>query len=159
MGGGASPGELEVKDNLLVRDAFVCTMAELLGGIGGFVRRSEVSAPTESVYSALMLQVACFECGASARSCTDVEASVRPFLERLTTTQQWLESSERDDELLFFQECVTVHRNRQAGAVVPYGDDSDSGRVQVRTLCTASCMLDPQLNAMASRPVCYYFYS
>jgi hypothetical protein len=44
--------------------------------------------------------------------------------------QQWLESSERDDELLFFQECVTVHRNRQAGAVVPYGDDSDSGRVQ-----------------------------
>jgi hypothetical protein len=48
--------------------------------------------------------------------------------------QQWLESSERDDELLFFQECVTVHRNRQAGAVVPYGDDSDSGRVQGKSL-------------------------
>jgi hypothetical protein len=54
--------------------------------------------------------------------------------------QQWLESSERDDELLFFQECVTVHRNRQAGAVVPYGDDSDSGRVQ-GTLLLCVCVL------------------
>jgi hypothetical protein len=48
-GGGASAGEFEVKDNLLVRDAFVCTMAELLGGIGGFVRRSEVCVLSELV--------------------------------------------------------------------------------------------------------------
>jgi hypothetical protein len=38
----AARGEFEAKDNLLVRDAFVCAMAELLGGIGSFVRRSEV---------------------------------------------------------------------------------------------------------------------
>jgi hypothetical protein len=62
MGGGASPGEFEVKDNLLVRDAFVCTMAELLGGIGGFVRRSEVSTPaafTFLVYDKHQLQGLC----------------------------------------------------------------------------------------------------
>ncbi|KAG5186620.1 hypothetical protein JKP88DRAFT_309416 [Tribonema minus] len=57
-----------------------------------------------------------------------VAPSVRPFLERITTTQmfwvlvqQLLESSERDDQLVFFEECVTVLRNRQAGAVAICG--------------------------------------
>jgi hypothetical protein len=124
-------GENMPDDNgLLIRDAFVASMAELLGGIGRFVMRSELkrvrggSHPLGAKPLDQLFNMEDFLGG--------LDPSLRPFVRRITTTQmfwvlvqQWLESGEKDEQLVFFEDCVTALQNRKAGAVVPTRDDSE----------------------------------
>ncbi|CAM9139007.1 unnamed protein product [Discosporangium mesarthrocarpum] len=129
VGAPSSSAVGEFEATLVIRDCFVCCMAELLGGIGGFVRRSEAKRSRHSLRTRPLDELFNMRDFLGG-----VDKRVRPFVQRLTSTQmfwvmvqQWLESSEKDDQLVFFEECVTALKNRRAGAVVPIRDDGLGG--------------------------------
>ncbi|CAM9114779.1 unnamed protein product [Choristocarpus tenellus] len=123
----ASVGEFGA--TAVVRDCFICCMAELLGGIGNFVRRSEAKRSRHTLRTRPLDEL--FNMGDFLEG---VDKQVRPFVQRLTSTQmfwvmvqKWLESSEKDDQLVFFEECVIAIKNRRAGAVVESLGESGTG--------------------------------
>ncbi|CAM9232899.1 unnamed protein product [Chrysoparadoxa australica] len=113
----------ETSVNLVVRDIFLTAMAELLGGIGSFVRRSEIKRSRHNLRAKPL-----DELFSMADFLDGLDQQARPLVQRISSTQmfwvlvqQWLESCEKDEQLVFFEECVTCLKNRRADAVVPEG--------------------------------------
>ncbi|CAM9440430.1 unnamed protein product, partial [Laminaria digitata] len=129
---GTDGSSMEVDTTLIVRDSFLCCMAELLGGICGYLRKSEARRSRHSLRTKPPDEL--FNMPEFLQA---MDQGARPFLQRLTSTQmfwgmvqQWLASSPADSQLLFFEECALTMKNRRAGAVVPFRDKDTPGACQ-----------------------------